>query len=54
MQKKILLRINQDIWEEIERWASDEFRSINGQIEFILKTAIKERLKKDSKNKKEK
>ncbi len=49
MQKKILLRINQNMWEDIERWAQDEFRSINGQIEYILKTAIENR-KKESKN----
>jgi len=39
-KKSFLLRLNPEIWEEIERWAADEFRSVNGQIEFILREAI--------------
>jgi hypothetical protein len=38
-KKSFLLRINQDLWKELEAWAADEFRSVNGQIEFILKRA---------------
>ena len=39
-KKSFLLRINQDLWKELEAWAADEFRSVNGQIEFILKRAV--------------
>jgi hypothetical protein len=42
-RKKLLLRIAPDLWEEINRWAAAEFRSINGQIEFLLQRAVDER-----------
>jgi hypothetical protein len=45
-KKKFLLRIDPDLYDALERWASDEFRSANGQIEFLLKEAIK-RAKRD-------
>ena len=43
VKKSFLLRINQDLWKELEAWAADEFRSVNGQIEFILKKAVLKR-----------
>jgi len=39
-RKQFLLRIDPEIWREIDRWAADEFRSVNGQIEFLLKRAV--------------
>ena len=39
-KKSFLLRLSQEMWEEMERWAADDFRSVNGQIEFILHEAI--------------
>ncbi|MDR1735993.1 MAG: Arc family DNA binding domain-containing protein [Oscillospiraceae bacterium] len=42
-KKQLLLRLSPTLWEEINRWASDEFRSINGQIEYILSEAVKKR-----------
>jgi hypothetical protein len=46
-KKSFLLRLNLEIWKELERWAADEFRSVNGQIEFILHEAVRrERNKK--------
>jgi hypothetical protein len=42
-RKKFLLRISQDLWEELNRWAAQEFRSVNGQIEFLLQRAADER-----------
>lgn len=45
-RKKFLLRINPTLWEELNRWAAQEFRSVNGQIEFILQRAVTERRKK--------
>ena len=40
-QKSFLLRINTDMMEAIEKWAEDEFRSVNGQILWILEQALK-------------
>lgn len=43
MQKKsFVLRINPAMMNALERWAADEFRSVNGQIEWILNRALKE------------
>jgi len=44
-KKTLLLRLNPKMWEEINRWAEDEFRSVNGQIEYILQEAINKRKK---------
>jgi hypothetical protein len=45
-KKSFLLRLSQEMWEELERWAGDDFRSVNGQIESILHEAIVRRRKK--------
>ena len=42
-KKKILIRIDSDLHENLRRWAEDEFRSVNGQIEFLLIYALKEK-----------
>ena len=42
-RKAFLLRTDPLLWKEIERWASDELRSVNGQIEFILREAVRRR-----------
>jgi len=39
-KKEYLLRIDGDLWEEVQRWAEDDLRSVNGQIEFILRRAV--------------
>jgi len=44
-RKKFLLRISPELWEEVNRWAADEFRSVNGQIEFLLKRAVDQQRK---------
>ncbi len=41
MKKNFALRVDSEIFEAIERWAADEFRSANGQIEWILQNALK-------------
>lgn len=46
-RKSILLRISPELWEELQRMASDELRSINGQIEFLLREAVKQKRKRD-------
>lgn len=47
-KKTFALRINQEMMDAIEKWAADDFRSINGQLEWIIHNALKEakRLKK--------
>ncbi len=42
-KKPFALRINQSLLKEIEEWAAAEFRSTNGQIEYLLNEAIKKR-----------
>jgi len=48
-KKKFLLRMDQKTYDALEKWASDDFRSVNAQIELLLKKALKEsgRLKKE-------
>jgi hypothetical protein len=45
-RKSFLLRLNLETWKELERWAAEEFRSVNGQIEFLLHEAIRRERKK--------
>ena len=40
-KKAFALRINEDILKAIEKWAADEFRSTNGQIEWMLNESLK-------------
>ena len=40
-KKKFLLRIDENIYAALEKWAADDLRSINAQIEFLLTDAIK-------------
>jgi hypothetical protein len=42
-RKAFALRIDPALWTEIERWAADELRSVNGQVEFILRDAVRRR-----------
>ena len=42
-KKGFLLRLNPETLVELERWAQDEFRSVNGQIEFLLSDALRKR-----------
>ena len=44
-KKQILLRLSPSLWKELAAWAEDEFRSINGQIEFLLSECVKQRRK---------
>jgi len=39
-RKSLLLRIDEELWEKLNEWASDELRSVNGQIELILRRAV--------------
>ena len=40
-KKKFLLRIDESLYGSLEKWAADELRSINAQIEYILKDSLK-------------
>ncbi|QXV64743.1 Arc family DNA binding domain-containing protein [Mucilaginibacter sp. 21P] len=50
-KKAFVLRINPDMLREVELWAADEFRSTNGQIEFLLQEALKTRKRLNKKKK---
>ena len=41
-RKPFLLRIDRETLEAVQRWADDDLRSLNGQIEFLLRRALKE------------
>jgi hypothetical protein len=41
-RKAFLLRIDRDVLEAVQRWADDELRSLNGQIEFLLRKALRD------------
>lgn len=40
-KKQFPLRVDQSIFELLEQWAADEFRSVNGHIEYLLRDALK-------------
>jgi len=42
-RKSFLLRIDPGLWAELENWAAEELRSVNGQIEYLLKQAVNRR-----------
>ncbi len=42
-RKQFLLRIDPQLWAELEAWAGDELRSVNGQIEYVLREAVRKR-----------
>jgi hypothetical protein len=40
-RKAFLLRIDPELYEALQRWAADELRSLNGQIEYLLRQSLK-------------
>jgi len=53
-KKNFMLRIETDVYKALEKWSADEFRSVNGQIEYLLHKALKEAKRlEDKKNKSE-
>ncbi|MFA7461667.1 MAG: Arc family DNA-binding protein [Anaerovoracaceae bacterium] len=44
-KKQILLRLSPTLWKELAGWAEDDFRSINGQIEYLLTECVRQRKK---------
>ena len=41
-KKKFVLRVDEETMKRVERWASDEFRSVNGQLEWIISKALRD------------
>ncbi len=50
-KKQIPLRVSESLYAELAKWAEDDFRSINGQIEFLLTECVKKRKGKQTDNK---
>jgi hypothetical protein len=48
-RKSFLLRLPPELWKELEKWAADELRSVNGQIEYVLRQAVAKRKADSSK-----
>ncbi len=44
-KKQIPLRLSKQLFDDLSKWAEDDFRSINGQIEFLLSECVKKRKK---------
>ena len=42
VKKNFVLRVDEEVYKAIEKWAADEFRSVNGQLEWIVAKALKE------------
>ena len=42
-RKAFLLRMDPDLWNDLESWARDELRSVNGQVEYLLREAVQRR-----------
>ncbi len=49
-RKSFLLRIDAALYDDLKRWAGAELRSANGQIEFLLRRAVDERMRREKKN----
>ena len=45
-KKQMLLRLSPSLWDEIAAWAEEDFRSINGQVEYLLTECVRQRKKK--------
>ena len=44
-KKAIILRLDPELWKDLNIWAKDELRSLNGQVEYILRDAVRKRRK---------
>jgi hypothetical protein len=41
-KKSFVLRLDEEVYKTLEKWASDEFRSVNGQMEWLINKALKD------------
>ncbi|MCL2498708.1 MAG: Arc family DNA-binding protein [Defluviitaleaceae bacterium] len=53
-KKQLPLRLSKSLYNEILKWAEDDFRSVNGQIEYLLSECVKRRKKEATQETKEK
>ncbi len=53
VKKSFVLRIDEETFKAIEKWAADEFRSVNGQMEWLMDKALKDAGRKKKETKKE-
>ena len=44
-KKQVPLRLSGSLWKELAAWAQEDFRSLNGQIEYLLSECVKQRKK---------
>ncbi len=49
-RKSFLLRIDPKLWSELEAWAQEELRSVNGQIEYLLRQSVTQHRKGSSRS----
>lgn len=42
-RKQFLLRIDPELWKQLEKWAADDLRSVNAQVEWLLREAVRQR-----------
>lgn len=52
-KKSFVLRVDPEMMKAVEKWAADDFRSINGQLEWIIFNALKDAKRLDKKLKKD-
>lgn len=52
-KKQIPLRLSASLYAELTRWAEDEFRSVNGQIEYLLTECVRNRKKQETRGKRQ-
>jgi hypothetical protein len=53
LRKKFLLRITPELWEDLNKWAADDLRSVNSQIEYVLRQAVIRRKRQEKTPEKE-
>ena len=49
-KKQVPLRLTTSLWKELVAWAEDDFRSLNGQIEYLLHEAVNKRKKSENRS----
>ena len=52
-KKSFVLRIDEEMYKALEKWAQDDFRSVNGQLEWLIDKALKEAKRKPENKKKD-
>ena len=51
-KKTFVLRLDENVYKALEKWAADDFRSVNGQVEWLIDKALKSAGRKPSSDKK--